>query len=309
MAETTQSSTSMQAIIDPVDKQVLCNEIDSLRSEYLIHTRKHLEVFITPYAQIPNIIREIGRLRETTFRSIGEGTGNALDIDKYDHHYSNLFIWDRQTECIIGGYRLGLGREIFDRLGAEGFYINSLFDIDSKFNPILKTSLEMGRSYIIPSYQKNPFALLLLWRGIQILLEREGGYNYLIGPVSISKFYSGVSKSMIIAFVKRYFYDHDIAQLIKPKTPYKPPVADQETDKMLDQFGPSLRDLESFLSEIEPDHIKVPDMLKTYTRQNAKLVAFNLDPNFSDALDGLMILDLSNMPQKTLNMLQKKGRA
>jgi len=298
--------TAMEPLIAPIPKSILQGELDSLGKEFLLFTRGAYVVYLAPAADVPNLLKEIGRLRELTFRAVGEGTGKALDADHYDKYYQNLFIWDSRAQRIVGGYRIGPGASIFKRYGVNGFYIRSLFKIKKGFYNTLQESVELGRSYIVPDYQKKPFPLFLLWRGILAFLNQNPQYRYLIGPVSISKTYSDISKSMIIAFVKRYCYDAKNAMYFKARTPYKPIVHEIDIEEKVTQFDGKLKNLESFLESIEEINIRVPIMLKQYSRQNAKFISFNIDPNFSNALDGLMILDLKNVPKETLALLNEK---
>ena len=298
--------TALEALIAPIPKSVLQTEINSLGDKYLLFKRLDFEVYLAPAEQIPNLLKEIGRLRELTFRAVGEGTGKAMDVDQYDNYYQNLFIWDTKAQRIVGGYRIGPGSSIFEKFGVKGFYIRGLFKIKPGFYKTLQKSVELGRSYIVPDYQKKPFPLFLLWRGILTFLNQNPKYRYLIGPVSISKTYSDISKSMIIAFVKRYCYDHKNAKYFKARTPYKPIVHEIDIEEKITQCEGNLRSLETFLESIEQMNIRVPVMLKQYSRQNAKFISFNIDPNFSNALDGLMILDLKNVPKETLALLNEK---
>ena len=145
----------------------------------------------------------------------------------------------------------------------------------------------------------------LLWKGILVFLKRSPQYRYLIGPVSISKFYSDVSRSAIVHFVKKYFFDQEKAAYFHPRTPFQ--WHNEEVIRNVDQIqGASLGDLEQFLRTIEPKHIKVPVLLKQYTKLNARFLSFNLDPIFSDALDGLMLLDLFDLPEDILRLLEEK---
>ena len=303
VAQTPISQEIMEQIIAPINKQILIEEITHLPESDLLATRKKFEVYLSKPENIPNLLREIGRLRETTFRAVGEGTGKALDLDEYDEHFSNLFIWDKANQKIVGGYRVGFGKEIYKNLGLEGLYINSLFDIDKKAIPILKKSIELRRSYIVEEYQKSPWALFLLWQGILIFWLRNREHRYLIGPVSISKYYSHISKSLIVAFAKKFFLRDDWAPHFKPKTPFAPNLEDINLE---DIAGNSIKDLEKFLLSIEPPHLKVPTMIKQYVKLNARFLSFNLDPNFSDALDGLMILNLDDVPDSIIQLLQEK---
>ena len=293
----------MKPLIPPIEKKLLCNEIKQLDSTALLMSRGKFEVYFVKADPDSYLLAEIGRLRELTFRAVGEGTGKALDIDTFDNYYYNLFIWDKAAKCIVGGYRVGPGAEILGQYGLKGLYISSLFEIQPMANGLLGQSIELGRSYIVPDYQRAYLPLFLLWRGILIFLINNPQYRYLIGPVSISKYYSEVSKSMIVAFVKQHFFDSETAQYFKAKTPFKPQLNNID---MRHINGENLKDLERFMATIEPRHIKVPVLLKQYTKLNARFISFNIDPNFSDALDGLMLLDLQHLPKEVLMLLQEK---
>lgn len=293
----------MEQIISPIPKELLTQEIATLSRNDLYVERGKFRVYIAQASKIPTILQEIGRLREQTFREVGEGTGKALDLDEFDQYYYNLFIWDSEQQQIVGGYRVGAGDTIFKNHGIAGFYINSLFHIQKPAYTILKNSLELGRSYIIKEYQKNYLPLFLLWQGILFFLLKHPNYHYLIGPVSISKYYSLTCKSMIVEFVKRHYFNEDIAPYFQPRTPFIPQL---EHTASLQNMGPELKDLEKFMATIEPTHIKVPVLFKQYTKLNARFISFNLDPNFSDALDGLMLLDLQKLPAEVIRMLEEK---
>lgn len=293
----------MEALIAPIERKLLQAEIAGLPLESKLTVRNQFEVYLAMANAIPNLIKEIGRLRELTFRSVGEGTGNAMDIDEFDEFYFNLFIWDKEQSKVVGGYRVGPGADIFSRKGIHGFYINSLFEIKSDAHELLEQSVELGRSYITPEYQGGYLPFFLLWQGILHYLLKNPNYRYLIGPVSISKYYSEVSKSMIVAFVKTHFFDKTTAAWFRPRTPFDPHL---DTINMENIIGTKLKDLESFMANIEPGHIKVPVLLKQYTKLNARFIGFNIDPDFSDALDGLMLLDLRNLPPEIISLLQEK---
>ena len=293
----------MENIIAQVRLNVFAKEVAALAQNRLLTERGKFQVYMAKASDIPLILQEIGRLRELTFRAVGEGTGKDIDLDEFDNYYYNLFIWDTEAERIVGGYRVGLGDEIIKNHGLNGFYINSLFDIDQRATTILSQSIELGRSYIIEDYQKGFLPLFLLWRGILLFLLQNTQYRYLIGPVSISKYYSDVSKSMIVDFVKKHFYNNEIAQYFTPKTPFQVQLDNIDMGQVA---GSRLKDLEKFMATIEPAHIKIPVLLKQYTKLNARFISFNLDPNFSDALDGLMLLDLTLLPPEMLELLQEK---
>lgn len=293
----------METISKPFRKARLAKEIAALPAEALLLSRGDFDVYLVRGRNAPELMHEIGRLREITFRSVGEGSGKALDIDAYDAYYFNLFLWQRESQEIAGGYRLGPGAEVFETYGVGGFYLDSLFEIKEGFYPYLSRSIELGRSFITEEYQKGYLPFFLLWSGILVYLLRNPGYQYLIGPVSISKFYSEVSKSVIVSFVKKFFFDEDLAQFFTPRQPYFPNIEDLDFDRIATD---KISDLESFLSEIEPNHIKVPMLIRQYTKMKARFVSFNLDPDFSDVLDGLMVLDIRNIPPEIIHLLKKK---
>ncbi len=208
-------------VVEAVPKEEIVKEIQAIRHEYLLFKLKEYNVFAVPSRKIPKILTEIGRLREITFREVGEGTHQSIDIDEFDLYYHQLFIWDEVTEKIVGAYRVGMGREIMEQYGKRGFYLNTLFRMDDNLSSILNQSFELGRSFVIREYQKKPMPLFLLWKGILYFLLKSPEYRYLIGPVSISNNYSQISKELIIRFIMENHYDWRLAQYIKPRNSYK----------------------------------------------------------------------------------------
>ncbi|WP_158824933.1 lysophospholipid acyltransferase family protein [Mucilaginibacter lacusdianchii] len=296
---------SAKDIVPPTEADLLEQEVIPLRDNYRVWTEKNYEVYIAPTALIPNIIREIGRLREVTFREIGEGTNNSTDLDEYDIYYQHLFIWDVKTKMIVGAYRIGLGDEIFESMGKNGFYIAELFKIKSQFTDVLKNSLELGRSWIRKEYQRKPLPLFLLWKGILKYLIENPRYRYLIGPVSISNTFSKFSKSLIVDYITRHHFDHEMAQYVKPRKQFKVDFSSIDTDLLL-EGDDTFKALDNLISEIETHNIKVPVLLRQYIALNAKIICFNIDPKFADCLDGFLVLDLQKVPK---DILEKLGRS
>ncbi len=293
-------------IIKPIDPRQITAEIDQLPDENRIAHRAQFDVLIASADQIPMVMQEIGRLRELTFREVGEGTGKSLDLDEYDLYYKQLIIWDREEQKIVGGYRLGEGDTIFRRFGVEGFYIHSLFKIKPGFFPVMQKSIELGRSYVVPDYQKHRLSLFLLWKGILFFLLQHPQYRYLYGPLSISKNYSSVSQSIMVEFVKRYYFREDLAQFLKPRKPFKVKTSNVNIDVLMEGMNDEIRSLDKFIEDIEPEHFRIPVLLKQYVKLNARFISFNIDPNFSDSLDGFIILDLHDVPKETIEALKKE---
>lgn len=293
-----------QEIVPEISADILEKEVDGVREEYTVWTEKNYAVFIVPTELIPNIIREIGRLREVTFREIGEGTNKSIDLDEYDIYYHHLFIWDNEARMIVGAYRIGLGDEIFYSIGKNGFYVTELFKIKEQFTGVLKKSLELGRSWIRKEYQAKPLPLFLLWKGILKYLIDNPRYRYLLGPVSISNAFSKFSKSLIVDFINRNHFDHEMAQYVRPRKKFRVDFSTIDTDLLLSGED-SFKSLDSLISEIEKHNMKVPVLLRQYIALNAKIICFNIDPKFADCLDGFLVLDLEKVPQDILEKLGK----
>ncbi len=292
------------AIVPEISQAVLENEIEPLRENYRVWVEKNYEVFIAPTSSIPHTIREIGRLREVTFREIGEGTNKSTDLDEYDIYYHHLFIWDTEAKRIVGAYRIGLGDEIFYSLGKKGFYLNELFKIKEQFTPVLKKSIELGRSFIRKEYQQKPLPLFLLWKGILKYLIDNPRYRYLIGPVSISNTFSRFSKSLIVDYINRNHFDHEMAQYVRPKKKFKVDFSSIDTDILMSGED-SFKGLDNLISDVETQSMKVPVLLRQYIALNARIICFNIDPKFADCLDGFLVLDLQKVPQDILDKLGK----
>ncbi len=283
---------------------ILEKEVEPLRENYRVWVEKNYEVFIVPTSSIPNIIREIGRLREVTFREIGEGTNKSVDLDEYDIYYNHLFIWDTEAKLIVGAYRIGLGDEIFYSFGKKGFYIAELFKIKEQFTPVLRKSLELGRSFIRKEYQQKPLPLFLLWKGILKYLIDNPRYRYLIGPVSISNSFSKFSKSLIVDYINRNHFDEELAQYVRPRKKFRVDFSSIDTDLLM-AGEDSFKGLDNLISEVETRSMKVPVLLRQYISLNAKIICFNIDPKFADCLDGFLVLDLQKVPQDILEKLGK----
>ena len=292
-----------QEIVAPISVEDLEKEIANL-TEYLVCSEKNYEVYICSSTAIPTILKEIGRLREITFREIGEGTNKPIDLDEYDINYYHLFIWEKESKMIVGAYRIGKGAEIFYSMGIKGFYLNELFKIQKQFYPVLMKSLELGRSWVRKEYQQKPLPLFLLWKGILQFLSKNLEYRYLIGPVSISNRFTKLSKSLIVEFIRNNNFDHELAQFVKPRKNFK--VDFSKIDKyLLTEAGQTLKDLDSLISDIETSNMRIPVLLRQYLALNAKIISFNIDPKFSDCLDGFLILDIETIPSEILKKLEK----
>ncbi len=288
----------------------LIEEVEQLKvSDATLLTSKNYSVFLADSQQIPNILHEIGRLREITFRTIGEGTNKTIDIDVYDAYYKHMFLWDNDAQRVVGAYRMGLGDEIYKAKGIEGFYVNELFKFEPELYSMLSKTIEMGRAFIINEYQQRPMPLFLLWKGIVHVTLRYPNLKYLLGGVSISNKFSNFSKSLMIGFMKSNYYDPYVAQYVHPKKDYKVRLKDEHKDYIFDASKVDMNKFDKLIDEIEPGSLRLPVLLKKYVKQNARLVAFNVDPKFNNAIDGLMYIRISDLPESTVKPVMEEFQA
>ncbi|MDO5656080.1 MAG: lysophospholipid acyltransferase family protein [Flavobacteriaceae bacterium] len=288
-------------IISETSLHLIQKDIQSLQNtDNHLFTNNNYECFFASYPQIPNIMREIGRLREITFRDVGEGTDKETDTDKYDKHYSHLILWDNENQKIAGAYRMGMGKQIYEKHGISGFYINELFIFEPEIQPFFSRCIEMGRAFVVKEYQQKPWPLFLLWRGIMHVALRHPEHKYILGGVSISNQFSEFSKALMIEFMRSHYYDPYVAQFIRPRKEFKPKIKDQDKEFIFDEAKADLNKFDKLIEELEPNALRLPVLIKKYIKQNAKVIGFNVDPKFNDAIDGLMYIRMSDIPESTI---------
>ena len=297
-------------IVTAVRTEVLEGEIEKLtEKDRRILQSKNYEVFLAPAKEMPFLLKEIGRQREITFREIGEGTNNSIDIDKFDAYYHHMFLWDSDAKVIAGAYRMGLGSEIFAAHGIDGFYLQDLFRFEPELFSMMQKSIEMGRAYIIKEYQQKPMPLFLLWKGIVHTTLRHPEHKYLIGGVSISNQFSNFSKSLMIEFMKSNYWDPYVAQYVRPKKEFKVKLNDADKEFVFDETQADLNKFDKLIDEVEPGSLRLPVLIKKYIKQNAKVIAFNVDPLFNNSVDGLMYIKIADLPESTVKPVMEEFQA
>lgn len=291
-------------IVEPVPAEALLRDLATLDDKRL-NRQGEFDLYLAPSGRIPNILQEIGRLREITFRSVGEGTNKGRDLDEFDHYYDHLFVWDRDRNQLAGAYRVGDGKVIMDRYGKRGFYLNTLFKLGRPMREVLTASYELGRSFVAEGYQRHRMPLYMLWRGLLLHVTANPDHRYLIGPVSISGGYSRFSRRLIMEFVMKHHYDASMAKHVKPRNRFHIGIDKLDGTALLEASGEDIKKLDQVISEVEKDGSAVPVLLKRYLSLNAKIIGFNRDPHFNDSLDGLVVLDLSKVPEAVIANLRK----
>mgnify|MGYP003407507770 FL=1 len=303
-------SKSPKEIVTPANQNKIIAEVNALReSDCRLLQSKNYEVFFTKASKIPNVLHELGRLREITFREVGEGTNESIDLDKFDQYYHHMFLWDDDAKKVAGAYRMGLGSEIYPKYGMHGFYLNDLFRFEPELHDMMSKSIEMGRAFIIKEYQQKPMPLFLLWKGIIHTTLRYPEHKFLLGGVSISNQFSDFSKSLMIEFMKSNYYDPYIAQYIHPKKAFKVKLKDADKDFIFNETEADLNKFDKIIDELEPGSLRLPVLIKKYIKQNARVVAFNVDPLFNNAVDGLMYIRVEDIPDSTMKPVMEEFQA
>ena len=220
-----------------------------------------------------------------------------------------MFLWDDEAKVIAGAYRMGLGSKIYESYGIDGFYLQDLFRFEPELYKMMSESIEMGRAFIIKEYQQKPMPLFLLWKGIVHTTLRHPEHKYLIGGVSISNQFSNFSKSLMIEFMKSHYYDPYLAQYVHPKKEFKVKLKDADKDFVFDETEADLNKFDKIIDEVEPGALRLPVLLKKYIKQNARLIAFNVDPLFNNSVDGLMYIKIADLPESTVKPVMEEFQA
>ncbi len=289
----------MQDPILPIDTLLIEKEISALPESAVMIKGDKISVYCAEAWQIPWSLLEIGRLREVTFREVGEGSGKSVDTDEFDQYYLHMFMWDAENKKIAGAYRIGRTDKIMNSLGVQGLYASTLFKIQGDFIDRITPALEMGRSFVASEYQKKRSTLAILWRGIGEFLYRNPRYRTLYGPVSISANYNSISKDLMVQFLMERKSSEELAKFVKAKKP--PKVSMTNVDKKALMSGAhDIDHISALVSSVEIDNKGIPTLLKHYLKLDGELLAFNVDPDFGHCIDGLIMVDMLKTDPKLL---------
>lgn len=299
------AKTPASELVEPVDPVLLGRELDTIADTRMLIRVGDMCLFCAPTSDIPLTMREIARLREVTFRAVGEGTLLEMDSDLYDDLYEHLFIWDAERQAIAGAYRIGFGDVLLDNRGFEGFYTYTLFEFSRHLNDVLRQSIELGRSFVVPEYQRRSQTLLLLWRGILQVLLRNPSYRYLMGPVSMSGGYAMAAKWLLIDYIKANHWNAELAKYVVPRQGIGAlgrPAVDPELIKGI----VSAEEIDKLIRDVEPSGQGMPVMMKKYLQLGGRVMGFNIDPLFNDTLDAMLVLDLCDVPKEKIDMVARE---
>ncbi|MEM7098050.1 MAG: GNAT family N-acyltransferase [Pseudomonadota bacterium] len=291
---------NLQPIADQTPVATLKAEISGLAPQNLLYEYKQYRVYGGTAQEMPHTLKEITRLRELTFRAMQEGSGLAVDTDRHDQSYIHLFVWDTQEDKIVGGYRLGKTDELLASYGSEGVYLADMFEFDPSFYEISPT-LEIGRSFVVPEYQRNHHSLSLLWCGIGQYIVRNPRYRRVYGVVSMSRIYDATT----IAAIRDALVEP--ADDVRPKAPYEPDLGKPWQDFVGDHGPLGMKIVSHLVKALEENERDVPVLIRHYHKLGARFVSAAVDASFNNTPGLLLCLDVPNIPQKYLKQYLREG--
>jgi len=280
---------TLDPIAPPEERQQLKKEVEACES--LGETRDNKKIFLYRSQTNSTLIREIGRLREEAFRLIGEGTGNERDIDDYDKHYMHIVLWDEDDLEVVGAYRLCATNN------EPRLYTATLFEYTTDTEQIIQAGLELGRSFIQPKYWGSR-SLEYLWYGIAAFLRRNPQYRYLLGAVSISNTFSRPAKDLIVGYYQHYYADNE-GLTLSSNRPYT--IDDTARQRMSQLFQDKTAKEAFTILKAQLRHLgySAPALYKQYADLTnpggTRFLGFNIDPDFNDCVDGLVVVDINKM--------------
>ncbi|HEV2401308.1 MAG TPA: GNAT family N-acyltransferase [Candidatus Sulfotelmatobacter sp.] len=302
-------SKIQEAVAPAVPADELASDIARLASDRCLAETSDFSVYLAKAHEIPQLLKEIGRLREFTFRRAGEGTGKSLDLDSFDEYYWHILLWQKNKREVVGAYRAGNTAEIIAQRGVSGLYTSTLFRYDECLFEKLGPALELGRSFVRPEYQRQYAPLLLLWKGIARVIATHPDIPVLFGPVSISNDYNRASREMIYRFFESRMHDDNLAGLIEPRRKFRPAFLRQWDCQAMCRALRDIDELSEPITDVESDGKGLPILLRQYAKVGGKLLGFNVDRKFSNVLDGLVVVDLRQTDPAVLERYMGKDAA
>ena len=294
------SAIAAEPVAPSVPREELEFELRALGETGRLAVLGPLEVYCAHGQAIPRLLTEIGRLREETFRAVGEGTGKALDLDRYDRWYDHIVAWDTRRGCVVGAYRAARINGLRRKYGRAAIYISTLFDFREPFFRLLGPSIELGRSFVRAEYQRGFTSLLALWRGIGEYVARHPRHARLIGPVSVSADYDEASRALLVRYLRWHHFDPLLAALVRPRLPFR----EVRSLAMLGREASSVREVDDLAELImagdDPRRRGAPVLLRQYLKLGGRVVGFNIDPDFGHSIDCLTVVDLTRTPDDVL---------
>ena len=295
-----------QPVARPGDPSLVRAETDALPADKILFETGDYRMYLLRSSEAPALMQELYRLREETFRAVGEGTGQSIDTDRYDEYYYQLILWNIPNGEIAGAYRLGDCKEIVDNYGVQGIYSASLYKYKEAAKPVLRKCIELGRSFVARKYQKEVNPLRLLLAGIATATLRMPEAEYFLGPVSISNDYPAFYKSLAVHYLSHEFPLEDAAGIVEPSHPFVSDFLAVNPDNLLMTLPKGdIAKFDRMLATLSDGRYHLPVLVRKYFSCSARLACFNVDPDFSDSLDGLILLRLAEFPKNTVRSIMR----
>ncbi len=288
-------------VVDAEAPDLVAAEIEGLRDDQrLVESGRFLVVHARAH-EIPACVRELGRLREITFRAAGEGTGRALDLDAYDRIYRHLVLFDREACRVAGAYRFAQTDEVLPVFGVRGLYTSTLFRLAPELFEELGPALELGRSFVRSEYQRAYAPLLLLWRGLCAFVARNPRYRTLFGAVSVPASYEAFSRALLAQTLSEPGQRHPLARYVAPRHPLRMRRSLRRALGRLPQTLEDACELSAVVADAEADGKGLPILLREYLKLGGRVLGFSVDPAFAGVLDGLVAVDLVSSDRRRLD--------
>jgi putative hemolysin len=308
-AEEVKAVSAPEPVAERHAPELLEADIAALPAECQLVKAGEWEVYMARHSQLPHIMQEIGRGREISFRAAGGGTLKALDLAPQDEYYHHLFIWHREDRALVGAYRLGLSDEILPKHGPDGFICSGLFHLTPAFLQSLNPGIELGRSYVLPEYQRSYNSLSMLWTGILQFVARNPRYRYCFGSVGISQGdeYTPASRTLIVNYMRENFSHPVLTEQVESKSPFEGIKLSGFPQTEPKDLLSNVDDVSLLVTGLEPDGKGVPILIKHYLRLDAKLLSFGVWKNHSNAVVSFIIVDVPNAEPKLIRRMMGDG--
>ena len=296
------SPVVMQDVAPVSDMELVRKQVAAIEDKALFQSGDY-KAFLIKDTDAPELMREVYRLREETFRAVGEGTGNALDTDAYDTWYRHLILWHIPNGEVAGAYRIGLGEEIYKAKGMDGFYTVSLLNFGPKGPDILYHCMELGRSFVPLKYQREVLPLKFLLTGLGITAAKNPAVDSYVGTVSISDSLPHFYRSLMYYYIMRDFKLPEGEKVTTPVHPFQPDFLRVDPDQLMPHKIENIDDLDRLMNTLTDGSYRMPVLVRKYFSCGAHVSCFNVDPDFCNSLDGMIVLYLKDFPKNTLNSL------
>lgn len=291
------SAAKMAPVDPPVDPELVRSQIAAVQDKLLFQTGDY-QAYLLKESDAPAVLKDLYRLREETFRLVGEGTGKSTDTDVYDQFYRHLVLWHVPDGAIAGAYRLGYGSELMAAHGGEkGFYTSTLVRFGPDADEILAHSVELGRSFVAARYQRDVLPLKLLFAGLCLAFVRDPSAQYCVGLVTVSAAMPDFYKSLAFYFLERHFALPDADRFASATHPFKQQLLRVNPEHLLSPVPPGDMDhFDRLLGALSDGKYRLPVLFRKYFSCGARVSCINVDPDFSDGVDAMIVLRLSEFP-------------